>query len=179
MHPDRIAWAAAALLGMLALVQTARLALLRAAPRRRLAKARERGRAGERGAATLLERAGYRIEIQQPELSWTILCDGEPLAVALRADLLVSRGGQRFVAEIKTGQSAPRLHTPGTRRQLLEYSVAYAVDGVLLVDMELERIHEVRFPLATQRRPARSGLALTALLLLLLALCWLWLRHAF
>jgi hypothetical protein len=39
----------------------------------------------------------------------------------------VRRGGQ-------VGKVAPRLQTPVTRRQLLEYRVAFDIDEVLLVD---------------------------------------------
>jgi hypothetical protein len=85
-----------------------------------------------------------------------VVCDGEPQAIELRADLLVSRAGRRFVAEVKTGASAPRLQTPATRRQLLEYSVAYDADGVLLVDIDAQRIHEVRFPHARGRDTASA-----------------------
>ena len=67
--------------------------------------------------------------------------------IVVRADLLVSRGARRFVAEVKTGARAPRIETAATRRQLLEYAVAYDVDGVLLVDMEEHTISEVEFPM--------------------------------
>jgi hypothetical protein len=122
-----------------------------------LARARARGRAGEHAAIGLMERSGYTVEALQPARRWTIRCDGEAHDIELRADLLVARGGRRFVAEVKTGEGAPRLQTPGTRRQLLEYSVAYDADGVLLVDVEAQRIHEVTFPRSAVRaRPART-----------------------
>lgn len=110
-------------------------------------RANKAGRA-ERDAAKLLRRAGYSIEAVQPSITWTVLVDGEPHPVDLRADYLVRAGRQRFVAEVKSGQRAPRLDTAATRRQLLEYRLAYAVDGVLLVDMTDRRIREVCFPLA-------------------------------
>jgi hypothetical protein len=166
VHLARLGWLAALLLGLFLLVQTLRLARLRSAPARRLARIRERGRAGEHAAMALIERAGYRIDALQPELAWTIFCDGEPHAVPLRADLLVSRAGRRFIAEVKTGTAAS-LATPSTRRQLLEYSVAYQVDGVLLVDAERGRIHEVRYPLIARRShlaPRLIAAALGALL---------------
>ena len=60
-----------------------------------------------------------------------------------RADLLVearSRSGflrgQRFVAEVKTGERAIDPTHPATRRQLMEYLHVFEVDGVLLVDRE-------------------------------------------
>jgi hypothetical protein len=153
-------------------VQSARLAWLRGEPGRRLSRARSRGSAGERRAVALLERHGYRIDALQPATEWTILCDDEPRSVAVRADLLVSRGGQSFIAEIKTGECA-ELDTAATRRQLLEYSVAYAVDGVLLVDMEAERIQQVAFPPAASARGSSTWLWVAAMIL---ALAGLYLR---
>jgi hypothetical protein len=154
---DRFVWILAAAFGAFALLQTIRLWWLRGAAARRLARARARGRNGEQAAVGLMERSGYCIDALQPVRRWTIHCDGEPQEIELRADLLVSRAGRRFVAEVKTGDGAPRLQTPATRRQLLEYSVAYDADGVLLVDVEAQRIHEVTFPRSAVRaRPGRT-----------------------
>jgi hypothetical protein len=172
----RLAWIVAACFAALALLQTMRLAWLRGAARRRLEHARRRGREGERAALALMERNGYCIDALQPELQWTIVCDGEPHSVALRADMLVSRAGRTFVAEVKTGEGAPRLQTPGTRRQLLEYSVAYAVDGVLLVDVESARIHEVRFPRVAARGGSSGGLVWVAAALIGVVVWALWSR---
>jgi len=81
--------------------------------------------------------------------------DGDDVDFELRADLLVKKGGRRFVAEVKTGESAPRIETSATRRQLLEYALAYPVDGVLLVEPQRGRIREVTFPL--EQAHTRSG----------------------
>jgi hypothetical protein len=50
------------------------------------------------------------------------------------------------VVEVKTGALAPKIETSATRRQMLEYRVAFDVDGVLLVDAESGTVHEVTFP---------------------------------
>ena len=44
---------------------------------------------------------------------------------------LTQIGGDQLacVAEVKTGRLAPRIDTPATRRQLLEYRLAFDVDG--------------------------------------------------
>jgi hypothetical protein len=174
MHGERWPVLLALLFAALALVQTLRLAWLRGAPARRLALARRAGREGERAARALVERAGYCIEAHQPELEWTIVCDGAPFPVALRADLIVSRAGRRFVAEIKNGASAGRLDLPATRRQLLEYAVAYAVDGALLVDIAAQRVHEVEFGLPAARSSG-SALLVSALVLSIAGACaWLY-----
>jgi len=132
--------ALAACASLAALVQTARLTWGQLT---RTWKARSRARratAGEVRAETLVMRAGYEVLARQVPGRWTVHADGEPMEVALRADLLVSRAGRRYVAEVKTGRVAPRLDCAATRRQLLEYRVAFGVDGVLLVDAESDRV---------------------------------------
>jgi hypothetical protein len=106
-----------------------------------------RAGAGEDDAARLLRRAGFRIVARQARTSWAPLIDGEPHPVELRADYLVEADGELLVAEVKTGDEAPRLATAATRRQLLEYHVAFAADGVLLVCPERGSIHRIEFPL--------------------------------
>jgi len=111
-----------------------------------------RAGAGEDAAATLLRRAGFRIVARQARTSWAPVVDGEPREIELRADYLVEARGELLVAEVKTGDAAPSLATAATRRQLLEYHVAFAVDGVLLVCPERGAIHRIEFPLLAARR---------------------------
>lgn len=124
--------------------------LVRARWRRYLASRRARRRArraveGEHEAEALLRDAGYDVCDRQVALTWTIMCDGEAVDIELRADLIVERDGARYVAEVKTGEHAPRISNAATRRQLLEYLVAYKADGVLLVDVPEERVQQVEF----------------------------------
>lgn len=104
---------------------------------------------GETDAERLLGAAGFQILERQAAARWTLWVDGEPVEVGCRADLLVERDGDLFVAEVKTGELAPDPARPATRRQLLEYHLAFEVDGLLLVDMSARRIREVRLPYAT------------------------------
>jgi hypothetical protein len=151
---------------VLAIVATAIVVLWLAAAWRRWrgsmrAKVRSvRALAGEAAAAELLEGAGFTIVAVQPRITWAPLVDGEPCEIELRADYLVAIDGERYVAEVKTGDEAPRLATAATRRQLLEYHVAFAVDGVLLVSPEAGTIQRVEFPDArpsTARAPAPAA----------------------
>ncbi|HKA86506.1 MAG TPA: PD-(D/E)XK nuclease family protein [Haliangiales bacterium] len=144
MHPT-VAFILAVLGAALALVW------ILARVRRALAglRARRRGRRaaqGELEAERLLAAAGFRVRERQVPLVFPIRCDGRELPIELRADILAERGGRRYVVEVKTGEAAPRLDTAGTRRQLLEYLVAYRADGVLLVDADRGAVHEVEFP---------------------------------
>ena len=118
----------------------------------RLARARSvRANAGEVDAEQLLYASGYRVLDRQVRCLWWFCVDGEEQEVEVRADLLVEKNGQRFVAEVKTGTHAPNPAFPTTRRQLLEYGLAFDPYGVLLVDMEQEEIMEVSFPRAQVR----------------------------
>jgi hypothetical protein len=118
--------------------------------RRRAARAGQ----GEVDAVHLLESAGFRIVERQARVDWAPLVDGEPFLTPLRADYLVEAAGELLVAEVKTGEAAPSLGTAATRRQLLEYHVAFAVDGVLLVCPEDGTIKRVDFFPKLARPPA-------------------------
>ncbi len=121
-------------------------ARLRRHCRSELAKRRARHAvAAEKHALPLLAAAGYEVEEIQPRRTFSFHVDGALAEVELRADLLVRRGCERLVADVKTGNVAPKISHAPTRRQLLEYRVAYEVDGVLLIDMAEEKIHRVDF----------------------------------
>ena len=156
------------------------LALHRGYVRWRLRRRWSHARAVERQAARLLEDFGYTVLARQIETSYALLVDGEETQVPLRADYLVSRRGRQFVAEVKSGNLAPRLDTAATRRQLLEYLVAFQVDGVLLVDGEQREVHEVTFPMSSSpsREVSSARFAIYVVLALLVALgLWALSRH--
>jgi hypothetical protein len=117
----------------------------RIAARRRARRRAARAIEGERSAEHLLAELGYRVVARQVAITWYIAVDGERWGIDLRADLLADRDGRRYVAEVKTGAIAPSIAHAATRRQLLEYLVAYRVDGVLLVDAESGDVLEVEF----------------------------------
>ena len=102
--------------------------------------------AEERAAERLLERAGYQVLGRQVAQPWRVMIDAEPITIQLRVDYVVTRGGIVFVADAKTGELASSIRHPATRRQLLEYLIAYEAGGALLVNMETRAIQEVRFP---------------------------------
>ena len=128
---------------------------------RRGARSRQRNRvatSAERRAVRLLEAAGFTVIAEQPATRWPVDVDGTPLSVEIKADLLV-RGpdGGLAVAEVKSGSIAPDLRHGATRRQLLEYALAFGVPEVLLVDMTGERIQVVTFPLSGAPSRSPSG----------------------
>lgn len=149
----------------LAVTQTLRLWARGFATRRRLAVQSRRAIAGEARAEKLLAKAGYAIEARQAAGSWRVRVDGEEHDVSLRADFLVARRRKRYVAEVKTGEMAPEIAVPATRRQLLEYRCAFGVDGVLLVDAEAGRVHAVDFELPASPSKMPMSASLIAFLL--------------
>jgi hypothetical protein len=135
---------AAALLIALASVWVtlrARRGLERRSKRRRAVRAQR----AEHDAAFLLETRGYRVLGRQVRRSWGVRADGADVEFTLIADYLVERGGRCWVAEVKTGERALDLRHGPTRRQLLEYREAFAVEGVLLVDAEGQTLQAVAF----------------------------------
>jgi hypothetical protein len=134
--------------------------LLSARTWRRSRRARQRAQralAGEASAERLLTDNGFAVIERQVSVTWELRVNGAPRQVPLRVDLLVERGGRRYVAEVKTGAEAPRVETAATRRQLLEYRLALPVAGVLLVSPEGGHIQEVEFPLPTIPGKAEPG----------------------
>jgi hypothetical protein len=108
----------------------------------------ERAGLGEDRAVDLLLAAGFDVIEKQARVTWAPIVDGVPQHCELRADYLVEYGSELLVAEVKTGEEAPELTTAATRRQLLEYHVAFGVDGVLLVSPERGTIQRVRVPIS-------------------------------
>ena len=118
----------------------------------------ERAVLGEARAPALLEARGFAVIGAQVMVEHAVRIDDRVVAVTLRADYLAERNGARYVVEVKTGALAPRIETSATRRQILEYRIAFDVDGVVLVDAESGRVHEITFPsLARLARPAASS----------------------
>jgi hypothetical protein len=136
----------------------------------------ERAMLGEERAAGLLRDHGFAVIGSQVDVEHSVSIDHRTVVISLRADYLAEKDGLRYVVEVKTGALAPRIETSATRRQILEYRVAFDVDGVVLVDAESHSVHEVTFPaLSRLARPASHpwrviafGLAVVATVLALL-----------
>lgn len=123
----------------------ARLTQVRRRPGARSRKRNQTAQEGEAHAEALLRRAGYEVIDRQITREGIILIDGEPFTFGVRVDLLVRRGRELSIAEVKTGSRAPDpLHGP-TRRQLREYAELFPDCGLLLVDAEANDIMVVEF----------------------------------
>lgn len=106
----------------------------------------KRGLLAEQTAEEFLKSQGYKLIGRHAPGSYALEVDGAQQVVHVKADRLLEKGGKKVVAEVKTGKSA-KLDNAETRRQILEYQLAFGVESVLLVDMEARTMHTVRFPL--------------------------------
>ena len=107
----------------------------------RLKKARK----GELAAVKHFEERGYEIIGIQELKTITTWVDGIPYTNKLKVDFLVKKNGKVYIAEVKTGKHAIKPTLAETRRQLLEYFLAYRTSGILLLDMEHKKLHEISF----------------------------------
>ena len=98
----------------------------------------------EQKAAQLLERDGFKIISRQPTASSLTYIDGKPHTTTIRADFKAKKGWRTYVVEVKSGRTATRLNAK-TRRQLLEYQLAFRVNSILLVDMNKKKWREISF----------------------------------
>lgn len=122
----------------------------------------KRALGAETAALALLRQRGYVILETQVRQLWPVLHGGRQVDVTLRADALVRKGKRRYVAEVKSSSLVADLKHGPTRRQLLEYAIAYDTDGVLLIDMHAQHVEEVTFPGLGRTAEAQVGPVLTA-----------------
>ena len=119
--------------------------LVRWQTQRRGRRVANRGLRGEVHGVGLLEDAGYDVVDTQVRAQALVEVDGGDETYELRIDAIVAREGRRYVAEFKTGNAATIGSAP-TRRQLLEYALAFPDHGLLLVDASEGTLQEVGFP---------------------------------
>lgn len=121
------------------------------AARHRVLKA---GRA-EAAARKFLESQGYIIMAVQERVPILTKINGKPHKSHIQADLIVKKNKKVYVVDVKTGEVAQRPASPDNRRQLLEYFLVYRPDGVLVLDMDSQKIYQMEFEI---RFPSAKGL---------------------
>ncbi|SHE62870.1 Predicted endonuclease [Desulforamulus putei DSM 12395] len=121
------------------------------AARRRVLKA---GKA-EAAARRFLESEGYTILAVQERVPIVTKINGKPHKSHIQADLIVQKGNKVFVVDVKTGEVAQKPAAPENRRQLLEYFLVYRPDGVLVLDMDNQKIYRMEFQI---KFPSSRGL---------------------
>jgi len=101
----------------------------------------------ENSAVKILQSAGYKIVDVQKRVKVKTKIDGKDYYNTIIADMIVKKGGKNFLVEIKTGKQTERPVAPQIRRQLLEYFLVFKPDGIILLDMEVGKLHYVSFDL--------------------------------
>ncbi|RYD04433.1 hypothetical protein N752_13750 [Desulforamulus aquiferis] len=109
--------------------------------RRRVLKA---GKA-EAAARKFLESEGYSVLAVQERVPIITKVNGKANRSHIQADLIVQKGKEVFVVDVKTGDVAQRPASPENRRQLLEYYLVYRTDGVLVLDMDSKKLYRMEF----------------------------------
>lgn len=106
----------------------------------------KKGLLGEIKAGEFLKKKGYEILYYQKEIKYCYETEDEIIEVRLRPDYIVQKRGKKYIAEVKTGEFAPDIKKNKlTRRQVLEYNFATDNYGILLVDIDKEKILEIKF----------------------------------
>lgn len=164
------------LAGVLGFLAAAFVALLTLWVRRRYVRSRllrrfRRARVAEDKAVQFLDESGYRVIAQQVPIRYSLWVDGRETEVDLKLDYVVERNGQRYVAEVKSGEVAPSLAHAPTRRQLIEYGLATQTTDVLLVDPDRRSIAVVSIPRGARPSTVGGHVAIAIVYFLLGALC--------
>ena len=112
---------------------------------RRLRKRFSKSRQAEKEAEKILRKNGYAIIDAQKSKPLLITIGDKIHRYLVRIDYLVRKRGKIFVVEVKSGEKIPYITNRETRRQMLEYYLAYQPCGILLLNMKNKIISEVKF----------------------------------
>jgi Holliday junction resolvase-like predicted endonuclease len=111
----------------------------------RLRKRFSKSRQAEKEAEKILKKNGYAIIDAQQSKPLLVTIGDKIHRYLVRIDYLVRRRGKVYVVEVKSGEKTPYITNRETRRQMLEYYLAYQPSGILLLNMKNKRISEVKF----------------------------------
>ena len=92
-----------------------------------------RDRNAEKKAIKILKKNGYQILNKQPIAKGYLYQNKKQISFIVRPDFRVSKNNIVYIAEVKSGMSAS-IQDIGTRRQLLEYSIVFNSNKLILVD---------------------------------------------
>ncbi|OGC23143.1 hypothetical protein A2291_00480 [candidate division WOR-1 bacterium RIFOXYB2_FULL_42_35] len=99
----------------------------------------------------LLVKSGFQIISKRVKESIIININGKDHYSYLEADYLVSKGKEKYVVVVKTGEGTTDANEPNLRRRLLEYYRVFSTRGILLVDQHKGEIHLVKFRFPHER----------------------------
>ena len=119
---------------------------------KRLRKRFSKSRQAEKEAEKILRKNGYAIIDAQKSKPLLITIGDKIHRYLVRIDYLARKGGKIFVVEVKSGEKIPYITNRETRRQMLEYYLAYQPCGILLLNMKNKSISEVKFQFESTKR---------------------------
>jgi hypothetical protein len=112
-------------------------------------KRRNKGIKGEDDAVEFLEKRGYTILEREPSLSSSMWIDGQEVEFTIKVDLLIQKGDEKAIVEVKRGKSVNKAHVGKTRRQLFEYFHLYDVDRLYFYNSDAKVLQEIQFKRST------------------------------
>jgi len=112
---------------------------------KRLRKRFSKSRQAEKEAEKILRKNGYVIIDAQKSKPLLITIGDKIHRYLVRIDYLARKRGKVYVVEVKSGEKIPYITNRETRRQMLEYYLAYQPCGILLLNMKNKSISEVKF----------------------------------
>lgn len=112
-----------------------------------------KGRKAEKAAEKVLTKNGYTIIDVQKSKPLLLAIGSKIHRYLVRIDYLVRKRGRIYVVEVKSGEKIPYITNRETRRQMLEYYLAFQPSGILLLNMKNKNISEIRFQL--ENAPAK------------------------
>ena len=119
---------------------------------KRLRKRFSKSRQAEKEAEKILKKNGYAIIDAQKSKPLLITIGDKIHRYLVRIDYLVRKRGKVYVVEVKSGEKIPYITNRETRRQMLEYYLAYQPSGILLLNMKNKNISEVKFQFESTSR---------------------------
>ena len=118
----------------------------------RLRKRFSKSRQAEKEAEKILKKNGYAIIDTQKSKPLLITIGNKINSYLVRIDYLARKSGKVYVVEVKSGEKIPYITNRETRRQMLEYYLAYQPSGILLLNMKNKSISEVKFQFESTKR---------------------------
>ncbi|MBA7634927.1 hypothetical protein ES703_42526 [subsurface metagenome] len=119
---------------------------------KRLRKRFSKSRHAEKEAEKILKKNGYAIIDTQKSKPLLITIGDKIHRYLVRIDYLARKRGKVYVVEVKSGEKIPYITNRETRRQMLEYYLAYQPSGILLLNMKNKSISEVKFQFESTSR---------------------------
>lgn len=104
-----------------------------------------KGRQAEKEAEKILRKKGYTIIDVQKSKPLHISIGDKIHRYLVRIDYLARKRGKVYVVEVKNGEKVPYITNRETRRQMLEYYLAYQPNAIVLLNMKNKSISEVKF----------------------------------